>query len=113
MNIQFNHIALRCENIDIMADFFVDVIGLEKGFRPPFTFPGFWLYSPENKKEAIIHIFDKGAKFSNFSSSGNNGLFDHIAFTRNTKEGYSEFIAHLKQLNIPFDENFVPDTNVK
>ena len=32
MNIEFNHIAMRCKNIDAVATFFTEVIGLEKGF---------------------------------------------------------------------------------
>lgn len=99
MNITFNHIALRCENIDAVASFFIQVIGLKKGARPSFSFPGFWQYSLENNQLPIIHIFSREAKFrgSLSKNSSNNGLFDYIAFTR---EGYQDFINHLKQLNI-------------
>ncbi|WP_212744654.1 hypothetical protein [Bathymodiolus heckerae thiotrophic gill symbiont] len=77
---------------------------------PPFSFDGYWLYSPQNKQNAIIHIFGEEASFNNFSSKANNGLLDHIAFSR---EGYSNFIQHITHLKISFEENFVPDSNTK
>lgn len=56
----------------ILLLFFTEVIGLKKGFRSPFAFLGYWLYSPKNKQEAIIHIFSKEAKFNEFSLKTNN-----------------------------------------
>ncbi|CAB5506126.1 hypothetical protein [uncultured Gammaproteobacteria bacterium] len=112
MNIEFNHIGLRCKNIDTIATFFIEIIGLMKGFRPPFTFSGYWLYLPQNKHNAIIHIFAEEANFNGFSSktNNNNNLLDHIAFSRND---YSDFIQHITNLKISFNENFVPDSNTQ
>lgn len=112
MTVKFDHIALRCKNIQSMADFFIDVIGLKKGFRPPFAFPGFWLYPP-NSDEALMHIFGQNAQFnqsSKRSSPDANNLLDHLAFSR---ENYPEFINHLNKLKLSFDESFVPNTNTK
>ncbi len=92
--------------------FFTEVIGLKKGFRPPFVFPGYWIYSPKNKQEAIIHIFGKEAKFNEFSLKTNNSndLLDHIAFVR---DDYPIFIKHINKLKIDFNENFIPASNTK
>ncbi|BAF61406.1 hypothetical protein [Candidatus Vesicomyidisocius calyptogenae] len=109
MNIRFSHIALRCNNINTVAIFFTEVIGLEKGFRPYFIFPGYWLYSPENKQEAIIHILSKKAKFS-IKTNNYNNLLDHIAFVR---DDYPIFIKHINKLKINFYEKFIPNLNTK
>ncbi|CAC9640634.1 hypothetical protein [bacterium endosymbiont of Bathymodiolus sp. 5 South] len=111
MNLKFNHIALRCKNIDVIATFFIAVIGLKEGFRPPFSFDGYWLYLPKNKQNAIIHVFGEEANFNGFvSKTNNNGLFDHIAFSR---DDYSNFIQHITNFKISFYENFVPDSNTQ
>jgi hypothetical protein len=50
--------------------------------------------------------------FNGFSSktNNNNKLLDHIAFSRND---YSDFIQHITNLKISFNENFVPDSNTQ
>ncbi|WP_190600658.1 hypothetical protein [Candidatus Vesicomyidisocius sp. SY067_SCS001] len=109
MNIKFSHIALRCNNINTVSIFFTEVIGLEKGFRPYFIFPGYWLYSPKNKQEAIIHILSKKDKLSLRTNNYNN-LLDHIALVR---DDYPIFIKHVNKLEISFYEKFIPDLNTK
>ena len=113
MYLKFNHIAFRCVIVKDIADFFINVIGLEKGYRPPFNFEGYWLYSLQNKNEAIIHLFGQDANFSEMTVKGssiNNGVFSHIAFVGGD---YPDFIEHLVKLNISFDENYIPGTNTK
>ena len=48
-----NHINIRTDLMEETKDFFVDVIGLEIGFRPPFDEHGYWLYAGET---AIVHL---------------------------------------------------------
>jgi hypothetical protein len=54
VNLKFNHITLKCKNIDVVATFFIEVIGLKESF---FLLMVIGLYSPKNKQNAIIHIF--------------------------------------------------------
>ncbi len=42
--IALDHINIRCRDLAATRDFLVAVLGLEDGFRPPFDFPGNWLY---------------------------------------------------------------------
>lgn len=67
---RFDHI-----NVDVAAGghalaFFRDVMGLHGGARPPFPFPGDWLYAGG---QALVHAVDRDA--------GVDGLrLGHIAF---------------------------------
>ena len=39
--------------IHVTRDFYVDVLGMEAGFRPPLGFPGHWVYIGDTP---VIHI---------------------------------------------------------
>ena len=53
--VAFNHFNLRAPTAltDALKDFYVDVVGLSVGWRPPFDFPGYWLYLGE---QAVLHL---------------------------------------------------------
>ena len=40
-----DHITLKVADLNASRRFYVDVIGLREGDRPPFDSPGAWLYS--------------------------------------------------------------------
>jgi catechol 2,3-dioxygenase-like lactoylglutathione lyase family enzyme len=42
--IDFDHINIRTANVTAMTSFYAEVLGLEEGWRPDFSFPGAWLY---------------------------------------------------------------------
>ncbi len=48
-----NHINIRTDVVEETKDFFVDVVGLKTGFRPPFDEHGYWLYAGDT---AIVHL---------------------------------------------------------
>lgn len=50
---KLDHVNLRTSRLDDMVRWYVDVMGLTEGWRPPFAFPGAWLYAGE---DAIVHI---------------------------------------------------------
>ena len=50
---RLNHLLVVTDDLQAMLRFFVQVIGLEEGRRPPFPFPGHWLYS---EGTALIHL---------------------------------------------------------
>ena len=54
MDIQrVDHYSIRTEELERSRDFYAQVIGLREGPRPPFDFPGYWLYAGEH---AIVHL---------------------------------------------------------
>ena len=97
-----NHYNLRAPQplLDQLRDFYCDIVGLKEGARPPFNFPGYWLYADENP---ILHLVE--ARADEKRGAGQFGTFDHIAFTCN---GRREMEAHLTARGIAFRVAEVP-----
>ena len=51
--IDFDHINIRTANVTAMTAFYAEVLGLEEGWRPNFSFPGAWLYLAERP---LMHL---------------------------------------------------------
>ena len=68
------HVNIRCADARASRDFYVGVIGLKEGYRPPFDFPGHWLYLGEI---AVIHLVQKPPAEARRPGSGE---IDHVAF---------------------------------
>jgi len=49
------HFNIRTRKLDDTVRFYKDVLGLEKGDRPNFAFPGAWMYS---EGKAVVHLVD-------------------------------------------------------
>jgi catechol 2,3-dioxygenase-like lactoylglutathione lyase family enzyme len=97
--IGFNHFNLRAPQplVDRLRDFYVEVVGLHVGWRPPFDFGGYWLYLGE---QAVLHLVEAPAH-------GDGGTYDHIAFTASDAPGME---ARLREQGVPFRSSNVPAT---
>ena len=42
-----NHFTILTDDVEATRAFYCDLLDLHVGWRPPFTFPGLWLYSGE------------------------------------------------------------------
>lgn len=73
-----NHYNLRAQRplLDLLRDFYVDVIGLRLGFRPAFESFGYWLYAGGKD---IVHLTE--ASKDELRPPDAAGTFDHVAFT--------------------------------
>lgn len=103
----FNIIAPAALMAEV-RDFYVDVVGLQEGYRPDFGFPGHWLYAGEI---AVLHLMDSGA-IGGASGVGTNpgtGHLDHIAFTATDLEATE---ARLAELGMEFRKSEFPDFNL-
>ncbi len=117
MKIIFEHIALRVKNPERMKDFLLKLLSLKVGFRPEFSFPGYWLYSKDIER-SLIHIFHKDASFykkdlinEDFDEeyiSGN--IVNHICFF---SDNYEEIIKRISNLNIDYSINLVPNSPIE
>jgi catechol 2,3-dioxygenase-like lactoylglutathione lyase family enzyme len=111
------HYSVRSADIEASRRFFIDVLGFREGFRPPFKFPGAWLYLGNDESEfGVIHLIgiDKNDPegLSEYlgdkdeSSLYGSGAVDHVAFLATD-------LAHIKGKllthNVPFRERTVPD----
>ena len=79
--------------------FYVDVLGLREGERPPFSSRGFWLYAGESP---VVHLTEKSDH-----ATGDTGSLDHFAFRC---EGVAEAVERLKLHGIEYEISGVPGT---
>ncbi|MGH8246703.1 MAG: VOC family protein [Gammaproteobacteria bacterium] len=87
-----NHFTVLTDNLDRTRDFYMNVLGLEDGYRPPLGFPGAWLYSGG---QAVLHII-AGRPLPEPRS----GVLDHMAFSA---KGLPAVIEKLKHRGIRYD----------
>jgi catechol 2,3-dioxygenase-like lactoylglutathione lyase family enzyme len=87
-----NHFTILSGNLDATLAFYCDVLGLHSGRRPPFDFPGAWLYSGDT---AVLHVI-AGRPLP----ADPAGVIDHMAFTA---QGLVDTVTKLQQRTIRFD----------
>jgi catechol 2,3-dioxygenase-like lactoylglutathione lyase family enzyme len=52
-----SHYSIRTADLDQSQRFYTDVLQLRVGFRPPFNFPGAWLYPDQDESEfGVVHL---------------------------------------------------------
>lgn len=56
MSWHFDHLAFNTNDGDGLQRIFEQVLGLAPGRRPPFPFPGRWLYQDQN---ALVHVIEQ------------------------------------------------------
>ncbi len=104
------HFTVEPQDLERSKDFYVDVLGLEVGNRPPLDFPGYWLYSGG---VATVHLMGTRKQREGIIVRGtekrfeNTGRFDHIAFAATDVEGVR---ARLRSKGVEFRESIVPRT---
>ncbi|HEV7284395.1 MAG TPA: VOC family protein, partial [Kaistia sp.] len=81
--------------------FYEDVLGLEAGERPPFPFPGLWLYAGDGTP--VVHLVGTGAPAPGTGSG--TGALDHVAFTARDLDATRRRLA---EKGVPFSERTVP-----
>jgi catechol 2,3-dioxygenase-like lactoylglutathione lyase family enzyme len=67
-----NHFNVLTDDVEATRRFYVEVIGLTEGERPPLGFPGTWLYAGG---QAILHVSQARLP------AQRAGVIDHIAFS--------------------------------
>lgn len=117
MALTLNHYSIRSTDLDACQRFYEDVLGLAVGPRPPFPFPGLWLYEGDSSQwsNAVVHIIGidrndpEGLKRylgdRDEASLQGTGVVDHIAFFAT---GLGEMLAKLARLNVTCRERVVP-----
>ena len=117
MALTLNHFSIRTTDLDATRVFYESVLGLTVGPRPPFPFPGIWLYSGDTSlwANAMVHVIgiDKndpeGLKRylgdRDVASLQGSGAVDHIALFA---DGLEAMLAHLKKLGVVCRERTVP-----
>jgi catechol 2,3-dioxygenase-like lactoylglutathione lyase family enzyme len=113
---RIDHLSIRTTRLDATRQFYVDVLGLEEGYRPPFKFGGAWLYSHGqaavhvveidlNNPGPVVEYLGEGA----LRDADNSGSVDHLAFTASDAPGMK---ARFDRLGVPYRERQVPSMNL-
>ncbi|HEX3756990.1 MAG TPA: VOC family protein [Rhizomicrobium sp.] len=98
------HVNIRCADARASRNFYVEVIGLTEGPRPPFPFPGHWLYLGD---VPVIHLVQKPD--GEARRGPGTGEIDHIAFGGGDLEGMR---ARLVARGLSYQEKIVPRDGV-
>ncbi len=107
-----NHFLVAADDLEATRKFYVDVLGLEEGFRPPFDFAGHWIYLGDR---AVVHLadhrdyLDKVDHVRDGSADAATGPIDHIAFEAT---GLQDMVETLAKHGVPARHRKVPDVNL-
>jgi catechol 2,3-dioxygenase-like lactoylglutathione lyase family enzyme len=98
-----DHINIRTADLAATKAVFCDLLGLSEGWRPPFPFPGAWLYAGDKDVVHLVEV-DRPAGESAGSS------LDHFAFDI---VDYDEALARVEKSGLSFRATATPGTSVK
>ena len=105
MALQFiDHFTLHVRTPDLaaVARFYQDALGLRDGARPPFDFPGNWLYLGD---KPVVHLVGTDYDPPLGKPEPPSGQFDHISFR---SAGLAQQRERLRGLSVAFEEATVP-----
>ena len=118
---RLDHYAVRTPDLEASLQFYTAIMGFETGFRPPFDFPGYWLYNgnPYPASNGIVHLIgidpDNPQGLTDYlgdrdpASMLGSGAIDHMAFLAN---GVQDMRARLQKHNLAWREREVPSLNI-
>ena len=94
---KLDHVNIHTANVDRMVEWYDRVLGMKAGNRPPFPFPGAWLYCVG---EPTIHLVgvEKQPQTSGLQ-------LEHFAFFAT---GLKDFLARLQEHSVRYDARKVP-----
>jgi len=115
------HYAVRAADLEVSKAFYAEALGLCAGPRPPFDFPGVWLYpegDSERRAQGCVHLIGSGQDGALGGYLGDRpaaggpdtGSLDHIAFFATDWPACRE---RLTRLRAPFTERIAPLLKVR
>lgn len=97
-----DHFTITTADLTRCRSFYMEVLGLTEGDRPPLGFPGHWLYAGGR---AILHLVGDDDAIKRSGRKSNQQGFDHIALAC---RGMAEMTQRLKARGIDFETRDVP-----
>lgn len=100
--IKLDHVNIRVpvELLTTLRNFYIDVLDLEDGFRPPFSSIGHWLYAGD---QPVLHL--SVLRNGQHGVVKEGGTVDHIAFAC---KDFSAMCSKLESLGIEYRSTVVP-----
>ena len=100
--LSLDHWNVFCKDLKKTVAFYEKYVGLRDGDRPPFNFPGAWLYSDGHP---VLHINDISG--TDREQRPDSGVIDHVAFG---SRGFEDMKKHLTGKGIAHRVNQVPNS---
>jgi len=102
--VKLDHVNIRTAHLDVMIDWYTEMLGLRIGYRPPFPFDGAWLYAGDT---AIIHL----VAIEGMPAIGSEVSLklEHFALKAT---GMAEFESKLKVTEEKFIRSELPDLDL-
>ena len=119
-----DHYSIRTLDLEGSKRFYTEVIGLKVGPRPPFDFPGYWLYSGDPpgdlhnsaRNYGMVHLMgcnpDDPRSLNEYvgdrdpaTLKGSTGALDHVAFAATGRTAMAE---RCRRHSVDFFERAVP-----
>jgi catechol 2,3-dioxygenase-like lactoylglutathione lyase family enzyme len=97
-----DHYNVSTRKLGDTIRFYEEVLGLTNGPRPPFNFPGAWLYSAGHP---VLHLNDISS--TDRQQPADSGVIDHVAFG---SRGFEAIKQHLTGRGVSFRVNQVPNS---
>ena len=117
---KLGHYSIRTEDLAGSKCFYTEILSLREGYRPPFTFPGHWLYLGDDESDyGVVHLIGVdptgdggldaylGARGASVGEGA--GKFEHIAFLAT---GWPEIRSRCQARSVAFQERSVPSLNL-
>jgi catechol 2,3-dioxygenase-like lactoylglutathione lyase family enzyme len=95
-----DHFNIRTRKLADTVRFYEDILGLEKGPRPDFAFPGAWMYS---EGKAVVHLVDISR--TEEPQKPDSGVVHHVAFI---SRGFAGMQQRLESKGFKYDSRQVP-----
>src|ERR1700750_684186 len=95
-----DHFNIRTRKLDDTVRFYEDVMGLEKGPRPNFAFPGAWMYSDG---KAVVHLVDISG--TSELQKPDSRVVHHVVLC---SRGFDDMRQRLKAKDMRFEARQVP-----
>jgi catechol 2,3-dioxygenase-like lactoylglutathione lyase family enzyme len=98
-----DHVNIGTARLEDTKRFFLDVLGLSEGWRPPFAFNGAWLYAGET---AVVHLVELDQPKGPSAAAA----LDHFAFRIDDLDGV---VRRLDEAGIAYRLTDVPGSSAR
>lgn len=109
------HYSIRTTDLERSCAFYERILGFRRGYRPPFDFPGVWLYMGDDERDfGTVHIIgidpNNSAGLAAYLGDkalpqSGTGTVDHIAFLAT---GVAEMWETLRAEGIAWRDRTIP-----